>query len=73
MVPHLVYSDCMLEDQDEESTQALRFPNFIRIVLQVPISGHWLMFLGAGEKLLCFTKACPPSIVYLMSCALDFV
>lgn len=38
-----------------------------------PISGHWLMFLAVGETLLCSTKELSPSIVYLMSCGLDFV
>lgn len=50
-----------------------RFPSLIKIVLQVPISGHWFMFLAFGEKSLCPTTELSPFTEYLMSCVLDFV
>lgn len=56
---------------EHPGTQVLQLHK--KIVLQVPISGHWLVLLGAGEKLLCFTKTLFTSIVCLVSCALDFI
>jgi len=56
MVPLLVCFDCMFEDQDKESAQALRFPSFIRTALQVAVPGHWLVFLEDWVKSLCFTR-----------------
>lgn len=38
MVSHLVYSDCTFEDQDEGSTQAPRFPSFVK---NCPASAHF--------------------------------
>lgn len=37
------------------------------------MSVHWFMFLESREKLPCYIKALSASIVYLMSCALDFI
>lgn len=56
---------------EHPGTQVLQLHK--KIVLQAPISGHWLVLLGAGEKLLCFTKTLFTSIVCLVSCALDFI
>lgn len=73
MVSHLVYSDCTFEDQDEGSAQAPRFPSFVK---NCPASAHFwaLAYISSSwGKVACFTKALSPSIVYLMSCVLDFV
>jgi len=73
MVPLLVCFDCMFEDQDKESAQALRFPSFIRTALQVAVPGHWLVFLEDWVKSLCFTRWLCTYSVHLMSYALAFV